>query len=165
MMDRITQAPVADWGTSEEFDLKKMLFFDYNVDVELADYRNVLAIVTFANRKEDLDRLVAALKDISIKYADGKPLHKARQLPPQPEYVISPREAYFAKKKRIPWAEAVGKISAEMIAPYPPGIPLIYQGERMSQEVWDYLEEVRLRKGHMHGPSDAELNTLQIIEE
>ena len=51
-----------------------------------------------------------------------------------------------------------------MIAPYPPGIPLIYRGERMSQEVWDYLEEVRRRKGHMHGPSDVELNTLQIIE-
>ena len=147
------------------FDLKKMLFFDYSVDVELADYRNVLAIVTFANTKEDLDRLVAALKDIAEKNRDGKPLPKARQLPPQPEYVISPREAYFAKKKRIPWAEAVGKISAEMIAPYPPGIPLIYQGERMSQEVWDYLEDVRLRKGHMHGPSDVELNTLQIIEE
>ncbi len=146
------------------FDLKKMLFDEYNVDVELADYRNVLAIVTFANKKEDLDRLVDALKDIAVRFKDGQPLPPARQLPPQPEYVISPREAYFAKKKRIPWAEAVGKVSAEMIAPYPPGIPLIYQGERMSQEVWDYLEEVRRRKGHMHGPSDVELNTLQIIE-
>ena len=148
------------------FALKKMLFDEYNTDVELADYRNVLAIVTFANRKEDLDRLVNALKDISKRFAkDGKPLPPARPLPPQPEYVISPREAYFAEKKRIPWKDAVGKISAEMIAPYPPGIPLIYQGERMSQEVWDYLDEVRARKGHMHGPSDKDLDTLMIIEE
>ena len=147
------------------FDLKKILFDEYNVDVELADYRNVLAIVTFANKKEDLDMLVEALKDIAVRFADGTPLPPARQLPPQPEYVISPRAAYFAKKKRIPWAEAVGKISAEMIAPYPPGIPLIYQGERMSQEVWDYLDEVRARKGHMHGPSDKDLDTLLIIEE
>ena len=146
------------------FDLKRMLFDEYNVDVELADYRNALAIVTFANQKEDLDTLVAALRDISDRFCKGKPLPPMRHLPPQPEYVISPREAYFGKKKRVAWEDAVGKISAEMIAPYPPGIPLIYPGERMSQEVWDFLEDVRRRKGHMHGPSDKDLNTLQTVE-
>ncbi|MBQ2041628.1 MAG: aminotransferase class I/II-fold pyridoxal phosphate-dependent enzyme [Firmicutes bacterium] len=147
------------------FALKKMLFEEYNVDVELADYRNALAIVTFANRREDLDRLVASLTDIAATYKDGKPLPKASPLPPQPEYVLSPREAYFGETKPIWWEDAVGHISGEMIAPYPPGIPVIYPGERMSQEVWDFLEEVRLRKGHLHGPADPDLNTLQIIEE
>ena len=148
------------------FELSNMLFDEYNVDLELADYRNALAIVTFANSAEDLERLVSSLRDISRRYsAAGRPLPKPRPLPPQPQYVISPREAYFAPKKRIPWKEAVGKISSEMIAPYPPGIPLIYQGERMSQEVWDYIEDVRQRKGHMHGMSDKTLETIVIIEE
>ncbi|MBQ2042600.1 MAG: hypothetical protein II485_05375, partial [Firmicutes bacterium] len=103
--------------------------------------------------------------DIAATYKDGKPLPKASPLPPQPEYVLSPREAYFGETKPIWWEDAVGRISGEMIAPYPPGIPVIYPGERISQEVWDFLEEVRLRKGHLHGPADTELNTIQIIEE
>jgi len=146
------------------FDLKKMLFDEYSCDVELADYRNALAIVTFANAKEDLDKLVAALEDIAKRFANGAPLPTARKLPAQPEFVITPREAYFGKKKRIAWADCKGQVMAEYIAPYPPGIPLIYQGERMSDDVWEYLNEVKARKGHIHGPSDVTLETVQVVD-
>ena len=111
-------------------------------------------------RQRNIKVLLTMLTDVH-----GKPLPKVSPLPPQPEYVLSPREAYFGETKPIWWEDAVGRISGEMIAPYPPGIPVIYPGERMSQEVWDFLEEVRLRKGHLHGPADTELNTIQIIEE
>jgi len=147
------------------FDLKSMLFNEYNCDVELSDYRNVLAIVTFANEKEDLDRLVNALCDIAKRFANGSPLPPARMLPPQPEFVITPRQAYAGDKTRIKWEECVGRVMAEYIAPYPPGIPLIYQGERMSQEVWDYVNDIKRRKGHIHGPSDASIDTILVIEE
>ncbi len=147
------------------FALKEMLFNDYNIDLELADYRNALAIVTFANDKEDLDKLVDALAEIGKRFAGGSPLPPARQLPAQPEFVITPREAYFSKdKRRIAWSECKGRVMAEYIAPYPPGIPLIYQGERMSDDVWEYLEEVRARKGHIHGPSDASLETVLVVD-
>ena len=146
------------------FELKKMLFDEYSCDVELADYKNVLAIVTFANEKEDLDRLVKALEDIAKRFKDGKPLAGARKLPGQPEFVITPRQAYFGKKKRVNWEDCKGLVVAEYIAPYPPGIPLIYQGERMSDDVWEYLEEVRQRKGHIHGPSDVNLDTILVVE-
>lgn len=147
------------------FDLKKMLFDEYNCDVELADYKNALAIVTFANEKEDLDRLTNALRDIAKRFEGGKPLPEGRKLPGQPEYAISPRQAYFSRhKRRVKWAECKGLVMAEMIAPYPPGIPLIYQGEIMSDDVWEYLEEVRLRKGHIHGPSDVSLETVLVVD-
>ena len=146
------------------FELKRMLFEDYNCDVELADYRNILAIVTFANEPEDLGRLVAALANISDRFTNGKPLPKAKPLPKQPDFVITPREAYFGNKKRVKWADCKGLVMAEYIAPYPPGIPLIYQGERMSDDVWEYLDEVRARKGHVHGPSDVSLETVLVVE-
>jgi len=147
------------------FALKQMLFDEYNVDLELADYKNALAIVTFANEKEDLDKLVSALCDISKRFKDGKPLAAARLLPAQPEYVISPRDAYFSQnKRRIAWEECKGHVMAEMIAPYPPGIPLIYQGERMSDEVWAYLNDVKERKGHIHGASDVSLDTVLVVD-
>ena len=65
----------------------------------------------------------------------------------------------------MPWIETRGRIVAEMIAPYPPGIPVIYQGERMSAEVWEYVEAFRQRNGHIHGPSDPTLSTLLVIKE
>ncbi|MBR6352228.1 MAG: aminotransferase class I/II-fold pyridoxal phosphate-dependent enzyme [Firmicutes bacterium] len=155
----------ADMGITG-FDMKKLLFYDYNIDIEVTDYRNFVAIVTYANVREDLDNLVAALQDISDKnYGVGKPLQGAEPLPPLPEYVLSPRESYYAKKTRIPWSECKGRIMGEMIAPYPPGIPVIYNGERMSDEVWEYLERFRVRKGHLQGPSDPTLETVLVIEE
>ena len=137
-----------------------------DVEVELADYRNVLAIVTYANEPEEIDKLVNAMADISDRFSDeGEPLPPGEKLPPQPDYVLSPRAAYFNERERVPWVETRGRIVAEMIAPYPPGIPVIYQGERMSAEVWDYIEAFRQRNGHIHGPSDPTLSTLMVIKE
>ena len=148
------------------FELKKMLFDEYDVEVELPDYRNVVAIVTYANEQDEIDKLVEALEDISRRFApEGEPLPPGEKLPPQPDYVLSPRAAYFLERERVPWVETRGRIVAEMIAPYPPGIPVIYQGERMSAEVWDYIEAFRQRNGHIHGPSDPTLSTLLVIKE
>lgn len=146
------------------FDLQKILFNEYNIDMEQANYHDTLAIVTFANRREDLAQLVTALRSIAAKHAGGIPLPPATGLPPCPEYVISPRDAYFAKKKRIAWKDCKGRISGEMIAPYPPGIPVIYNGERMSDEVWEFLTEYKAANGHLQGPSDPSLDTLLVIE-
>ena len=71
----------------------------------------------------------------------------------------------FSASETVTWEEAKGRISAEMIAPYPPGIPVIYPGERMSDEVWAFLEEYRARGAHLQGPADPKLNTLRVIKE
>lgn len=147
------------------FELSNLLEEQYNVDVELSDYINVLAIVTYANTMEDMKRLIGALQGIAEERKDGLPISNEIFLPKQPDYVISPRQAYFSKSKVVPWEEAKGKIAAEMIAPYPPGIPVIYPGERMTEEVWNYVENYRVRKRHLHGPADKELKTYKIIEE
>ena len=155
------------------FELKEILFNEYGCDLELADYKNALAIVTFGNTKEDMDRLISALDGTAKRYAaaagdigrkEGKPLLSLPRLPGQPEYALSPRDAYFAEKERIPWEQAAGRLAGEMIAPYPPGIPVIYPGERMSREVWLFLDKYKREKRHFHGPSDGELSTLLVIK-
>ncbi|MBN7772901.1 aminotransferase class I/II-fold pyridoxal phosphate-dependent enzyme [Clostridium aminobutyricum] len=147
------------------FELAQLLEDEYNVDMELSDYINVLAIVTYANTMEDMERLVEALRKIAAKRKNGVVISNEIFLPEQPDYVISPRQAYFSKSKIVSWEEAKGKIAAEMIAPYPPGIPVIYPGERMTNQVWEYVESYRIRKRHLHGPADKELKTFKIIEE
>lgn len=154
----------ADLGV-EGFRLEDMLFEDYKCEVELSDYKNVLAIITFANVKEDVDRLIEALKDIARRFGRCMKLPEGKALPPQPEMVITPRRAYFAATETVLWEAAKGRVSAEMIAPYPPGIPVIYPGERMTEEVWAFLEEYRAREAHLQGPADPKLNTLRVIKE
>lgn len=167
------------------FELADRLYDGYRVGMELADERNVVAVVTYANEREDIQKLVEALEDIaqraglrrrkesfteytaqsgeSVRFAEtvqfGKSVHGI------PEYVLSPRRAYFAAKQEIPWQEAAGKIAGEPLIPYPPGIPLVNPGERISQEVWDYMENYRRKGLHFHGPADINLNIIQIIPE
>jgi arginine/lysine/ornithine decarboxylase len=146
------------------FELKSMLFEEYNVDVELSDYINVLAIVTFANTIEEMERLVAALAEIAKKHASGREIFNEIFLPEIPQRVLTPREAFFSLKKDIPWKDAKGKIAGEMIAPYPPGIPVIYQGEIVTDLVWNYIENYRVRGRHLHGPADKELMKFKVID-
>lgn len=147
------------------FELDELLFKDYEVNMELADYENVLAIVTYANTKEEIERLIEACKSISGKYT-VKIESECVQLsfPQLPKQVLTPRQAYFSEAEEISWQQAVGKISAEMIAPYPPGIPIIYPGERITQEVWDYLERFRREKRHIHGSRDGKLEVIKVIK-
>lgn len=157
------------------FALDELLFQKYAVNVELADYENVLAIVTYANEQEDMDRLVTACEAVSRKYLsrEGSLQQTIRasdtKMPPfpaLPEQVMTPRSAYFAKSKIISWKEAIGKISGQMIAPYPPGIPVIYPGERITREVWEYIERFRVDGRHLHGAdSDGKLEEIKIINE
>lgn len=148
------------------FALEEILFERYAVNMELADYQNVLAIVTYANTKDELDRLVKACEEIAQEYGKGEKIAcEQPKLPLIPEQVFTPRQAYFAKTEEVNWQQAIGKISAEMIAPYPPGIPIIYPGERITKEVWDYLEQFRKEKRHIHGSRDGKLEIIRIIKE
>lgn len=150
------------------FALDQMLFERYHVNVELSDHENVLAIVTYANKKEELDRLINACIDIQREYCEkGKRNDLANEqfcFPPLPEQRLTPRQAYFSEKKRIAWKEAVGKISGQMVAPYPPGIPVIYPGERISPEIWEYIERFRKDGRHIHGADqNGKLDYIQVI--
>lgn len=137
--------------------LEKMLFEEYAVNLELADYENVLAIVTYANEVEDMDRLIAACTDISRKctgQAVTQNTYKKNMYPPFPaipQQILTPRKAYFSDTGMIRWQEAVGRTAGQMIAPYPPGIPVIYPGEQICQEVWAYIECFRRDGRHIHG--------------
>jgi arginine/lysine/ornithine decarboxylase len=145
------------------FELDELLFGKYQVNMELSDYENVLAIVTYANEKEDLDRLINACVEISNSHKKGSiGLENNKiEFPPTPPQLMTPRKAYFSKTSEINWSKAKGKISAQMIAPYPPGIPVVYPGELITDEIWEYLEQFRKDKRHIHG---LEGENVKIIE-
>lgn len=150
------------------FALEEMLFSGYAVNMELADAENVLAVVTYANTKEDIERLLFACRDIAQKQKEaGKNKPLTRQypaFPPIPEQVMTPRQAYFAEFEEISWEKAKGRVAAEMIAPYPPGIPVVYAGERITEEIWEYLTCFKKDKRHIHGSRDGKLETVRVMK-
>jgi lysine decarboxylase len=119
----------ADWLRAER-----------SINVGLSDHRRILAQFTFADDQDRADRLVAALDDLTrtpLPAPSSVVLPEPRDL--ELDQVMSPRSAFFAEQEAVPAAEAAGRIAAEQITPYPPGIPAILPGERISAGVVDYL--------------------------
>ena len=113
------------------------------------------------------NQLVEALKDISRKMTGKNNVDvvnaETRLIPQIPPMIDTPRQAFFKEKKRIPWREAKGKIAAEALIPYPPGIPLVNPGELVTEEIWEYMEEYRKKGLHFHGLSDASLDSFCVL--
>lgn len=143
------------------FDLAELLLKE-NILFELVDPENVLAIVTYANTKEDMDRLVEACKKVSDENENGEEIKSvySKEFPNFPEQKLTPREAYFAETKEVELKEAAGMVAAEMVAPYPPGIPVVYPGEVITKEILDYLEPFTKDERHMHGARNGKIQVV-----
>jgi arginine/lysine/ornithine decarboxylase len=147
------------------FELKQELYEASGVDFELADHMNALGIVTYANTADDMDRLAGAIEKVSRGGSRGEAIRNDVRLPSIPPMALTPREAYYSQSQAVPWEAAEGRVAAEMIAPYPPGIPAVYPGEAITREIWDYIEGYRAAGRHMHGPADGALSEIRVIEQ
>lgn len=141
----------------------KILREDEQIEAELFDEARVLFLFTYADKAESGEKLLSALNNLT-KRKTKTSLKKAKYVaPPKAELVLSPREAFFANVTRVNFAEAGGKISAETISFYPPGIPVICAGERLSKDVISYMSEMKEKGLMVSGASDATLNTINVI--
>ena len=85
--------------------------------------------------------------------------------PPWGELVMTPREAFLGRQEVVPVREAVGRVAAESLAAYPPGIPNVLPGERLTVETLDYIQQALEHGGSLRGASDRELRTLRVVAE
>lgn len=146
---------------------EKILRHEYKVQAELSDIYNLLFMITLGDRKEDVEILVAALADLALTY--GKPFDEARgswintSYPETPQGVLSPRDALFGSTRMMPFDDSAGMICAEIVTFYPPGIPVLCPGEKITQEMIDYCR--RLQDGGMHisGPEDCTLQIIKVV--
>jgi len=124
--------------TENGFDGWKILN-KHRIEPEFASLNQIVLIFGIGNNKKDLLPLIQALKEISSL----KPGKKIWELDSEPKVVFSPRQASLRAVKRIKIEDAVGEISAEMIVPYPPGIPLLIPGEVITGNIVSYLKELK----------------------
>jgi arginine/lysine/ornithine decarboxylase len=85
--------------------------------------------------------------------------------PPWGELAMTPREAYFHRQEVVPAEQAVGRIAAESLATYPPGIPNVLPGERLSAETLAYVRQTLELGGSVRGASDRLLRTVRVVVE
>jgi arginine decarboxylase len=135
---------------------------EHNIQIELSDIYNILAIISIGDRKEDLDALVLALKNISTK-AENTELKNNTQIPYKTEMIVSPRDAFYSPKRAVRIEDACGEIAGEMIMAYPPGIPVICLGERITKDIIDYIKILKEERCQLQGTSDPYVNYIKVL--
>jgi arginine decarboxylase len=113
-----------------------------------------------------MDRMSEALRALVTTHhgADHGPIPDVpRPADLRMETVMLPRDAFLGTTELVPWREAPGRVSAEMICPYPPGIPITAPGERLTAEVVDYLEQLAATGVMVEGAADETLEQFRVV--
>lgn len=137
---------------------------EYDIQIEFGDIGNILAYLSIGDRAQELERLVSALAEIRRRYQrDSSGLLSQEYI--APEVVKSPQEAFYASKKSLPIEDTQGLVCSEFVMCYPPGIPILAPGERITREILDYIEYAREKGCSMTGPEDADIRYLNVLTE
>ena len=146
------------------YEVDSILAKEYNIQVDCSDTFNLIAIMGIGSDMDDVQKLVAALKDISKKYK-GTQKNWILKIPSlATEMVMTPREVFLSHDiKKIPLAKSVGHVSAQVLTPYPPGIPVVIPGERISKEICDYLVEMASKGIRISGQEGDILKMVKVF--
>lgn len=149
------------------FEVARMLDEEHDVQIEYADFSNILFLVSYANSQKDLDRTIRGLTQIAALRSHRKLRYLSERKVRLPELSetteLTPREATFAEKRIVPLEQSEGEVAAETITPYPPGIPVLVPGERIRPEVVEYLQELAAAGTRINGYSDPEAQYLAVV--
>jgi lysine decarboxylase len=150
------------------YEIADLMRVQDDINVELAGENVVVAVFGMGEPiAETGARLVAGLRRAAARVrGDQQP--GARAFAPPPPWgplAMSPREAFLGPQEVVPVGAAVGRIAAESLAAYPPGIPNVLPGERLSAATIDYVQQTLEQGGHLRGASDRRLRTLRVVVE
>lgn len=155
---------VTDLGLSG-VEAESILRHEYKVQCELSDARNLLFILSYADGEEQADYLLEALQGLARDHrrATVAASAVAAGLPAVPAQGMTPREAFFAPKGSVPFGEAEGRIAAEQVMFYPPGIPILCPGDIIDAASLHYIRAMQSLGLKVVGPRDASLTELQVV--
>ena len=146
------------------YEVDSILAKKYNIQVDCSDTFNLIAIMGIGSDMDDVQKLVSALKEISKNYK-GTQKNWILKIPSlATEMVMTPREVFLSHDiKKIPLAKSVGHVSAQVLTPYPPGIPVVIPGERISKEICDYLVEMASKGIRISGQEGDILKMVKVF--
>ncbi|HIR57752.1 MAG TPA: aminotransferase class I/II-fold pyridoxal phosphate-dependent enzyme [Candidatus Gallacutalibacter pullicola] len=136
---------------------------EYDIQIEFGDLGNILAYLSIGDRPQEVERLVSALSDVRRRH--GK---KATGLLTQeyidPQVVATPQDAFYAEKVSLPLEETEGRVCSEFVMCYPPGIPILAPGERITKDILNYIRYAKSKGCSMTGPEDPDILHLNVLK-
>jgi arginine decarboxylase len=150
------------------FAADEILHQQLGVTAELPSPQHLTFILSLGNTAADIAQLVRAFQVLAQDLPPSQPSLNLGLLRSKQQHgiqlpALSPRDAFFARTETLAIAEAIHHVSAELVCPYPPGIPVLLPGERITREAVDYLLQVRAAGGKITGCSDASLQSLKVV--
>ena len=136
---------------------------DYGIQIEFGDIGNLLAILSAGDRMMDVERLISALAEIKrLHERSAAGLFDHEYI--DPSIAMPPQEAFYAKKRRVPMRESTGLVAGEFVMSYPPGIPIVAPGERITPDVLEHILYAKEKGCFMTGTEDMNLDFIQVVE-
>ena len=137
---------------------------EYDIQVEFGDIGNILAYISVGDRKQDVERLVSALAEIRRRYKKDK-AGMLRQEYINPQVVRTPQEAFYGEKEALPIGESAWRVCSEFVMCYPPGIPILAPGERITPEILNYIRYAKEKGCSLTGPEDLNIEWINVLKE
>jgi arginine decarboxylase len=148
------------------YETENWLRDNYNVEIEMSDMYNILCLVTPGDTSDSISKLIISLRGLSEHFHEGA---EARELvvkiPDIPQLSLTPRDAFYGETEVLPFKESAGRIIAEFIYVYPPGIPILLPGEVITQKNIDYIVDHVQVGLPVKGPEDRSIEFVKVIVE
>jgi arginine/lysine/ornithine decarboxylase len=149
------------------FASEEILDKKFHVTPEFSSWQNLTFIISLGNTKTDIQKLIQGLNNLTHVIpltSECQPCNNINDAITASIMSISPREAFFANSEVIPIAETQERICAEIICPYPPGIPVLMPGEIITKSALEYLQEIQNMGGFISGCADETLQTVKVVK-
>ncbi len=137
---------------------------EYGIQIEFGDIGNILAYISVGDSEANIERLVGALSEIKRRFKKDRTGMLDHEYI-NPQVVMSPQKAFYSAKESLPLAQSIDRVCSEFVMCYPPGIPILAPGERITQPVLDYIQYAKAKGCFMTGPEDMKIKYLNVIVE
>jgi len=138
-----------------------------DINLEMASENVVVAVFGLGEQPTaEVDRLLAALRKAvdALDASDEEPGEPLAPPPPWGRLQLLPRTAFLSPQDKVPLEEAEGRIAAESLAAYPPGIPNVLPGELLTAETLEFIRESVAQGGKVRGAADRSLRTIRVVK-
>ena len=135
---------------------------DYGIQIEFGDIGNLLAILSAGDRVMDVERLISALAEVK-RLHERSPAGLFDHEYIDPDVAMTPQDAFYSRKRRVAMADSVGLVAGEFVMSYPPGIPIVAPGERITPDVLEHILFAKEKGCFMTGTEDMNLEYINVL--
>ncbi|MBH1941486.1 aminotransferase class I/II-fold pyridoxal phosphate-dependent enzyme [Mobilitalea sibirica] len=140
-----------------------LLQSEYDIQIEFGDIGNILAIISAGDRAFEIERLLSSLSEIKRRYGKDK-VGMLNHEYIDPDVVLTPQTAFYSDKKSILLKDSLNHIAGEFVMCYPPGIPILAPGERITKDIIDYIIYAKEKGSVLTGPKDMKVEYINIVD-